>query len=74
MTTYHGRNSFPLETRAALHHLRFEAGAESPAGRIISSILEQLEIRPTYARPEWAKDRRQTLDYQIEKNLSRLAR
>jgi hypothetical protein len=71
--TYFGRNSFPLETRAALHHLRNNVSAESPTGRVISGLLEQLENRPTYVRPDWAQDRRQTLDYQIEKSLARLA-
>jgi hypothetical protein len=61
------------ETRAALILKREAVGADTPAGRNISTLVEQIENRQTYVRPEWAKDRRQTLDYQIEKNLARLA-
>jgi hypothetical protein len=62
----------PVETRVQLHLVRNRVGADSPQGLTISTLLEQLEIRPTYTRPDWAKDRRQTLDYQIEKSLARL--
>jgi len=37
------------------------------------TAIEQLYNKVDYVRPEWAKDRRQTLDYQIEKTLARLA-
>jgi hypothetical protein len=53
---------------------RLEVGAETPRGRVISGLIEQLDIRLTYVRPAWAKDPRQTLDYQISKSLDRLAR
>lgn len=61
------------ETRAALILKREAVGADTPTGLNISTLVEQLENKQTYARPEWAKDRRQTLDYQIEKSLARLA-
>ncbi len=38
------------------------------------TAIEQLHNKAGYIRPEWARDRRQTLDYQIEKTLARLAR
>lgn len=63
----------PVETRAHLHLVRNRVGADSPQGLTISTLLEQLENRATYVRPEWAGDRRQTLDFQIEKSLARLA-
>jgi hypothetical protein len=59
--------------RAALILKREAVGADTPTGLNISTLVEQIERRPTYVRPEWAKDRRQTLDYQIEKSLARLA-
>jgi hypothetical protein len=59
--------------RAALIAKREAVGADTPAGRNISTLVEQMENRQTYIRPSWAKDRRQTLDYQIEKSLARLA-
>jgi hypothetical protein len=62
----------PVETRAHLHLVRNRVGANSPPGLVISTLLEQLENRQTYVRPPWAKDRRQTLDFQIEKSLTRL--
>jgi hypothetical protein len=61
------------QARAALIIKREAVGADTPTGRIISTLVEQLENKQTYVRPEWAKDRRQTLDYQIEKSLARLA-
>lgn len=61
------------ETRTALILKREAVGADTPAGRNISTLVEQLENRQTYVRPEWAKDRRQTLDYQIERSMARLA-
>lgn len=60
-------------TRADLIARREKIGAKTPTGQVISTLVEQLENRRNYARPEWAKDRRQTLDYQIEKSLARLA-
>jgi len=60
-------------TRAALIARRESVGAKTPIGQVISTLVEQLESRQTYVRPEWAKDRRQTLDYQIEKSMARLA-
>jgi hypothetical protein len=59
--------------RAALILKREVVGADTPAGRNISTLVEQIENRRTYVRPSWAKDRRQTLDYQIEKSLNRLS-
>jgi hypothetical protein len=61
------------ETRAVLIIKREKIGADTPTGHVISTVVEQLENRPTYVRPEWAKDRRQTLDYQIEKSMAHLA-
>jgi hypothetical protein len=60
------------ETRAALILKREAVGADTPAGLNISTLVEQIERRQTYVRPPWAKDRRQTLDFQIEKSLARL--
>jgi hypothetical protein len=36
------------------------------------TAIEQLYNKATYVRPPWAGDRRQTLDFQIEKSLARL--
>ena len=58
---------------AKLINMRTTIGAETPVGRTISTLAEQTENKRTYVRPEWAKDRRQTLDYQIERSLARLA-
>jgi hypothetical protein len=58
--------------RAALIIKREQIGADTPAGLNISTLVEQIENKRTYVRPPWAGDRRQTLDYQIEKSLARL--
>jgi hypothetical protein len=58
--------------RAALILKREAVGADTPTGRTISTLVEQLENKQTYVRPPWANDRRQTLDFQIEKSLARL--
>jgi hypothetical protein len=60
------------KTRAALIIKREQIGADTPAGLNISTLVEQIENKRTYVRPPWAKDRRQTLDFQIEKSLTRL--
>jgi hypothetical protein len=60
------------ETRAALILKREQIGADTPAGLNISTLVEQLQNKQTYVRPPWAGDRRQSLDYQIEKSLARL--
>jgi hypothetical protein len=60
------------QTRAALIIKREAVGADTPAGLNISTLVEQIERRQTYVRPPWAKDRRQSLDFQIEKSLTRL--
>jgi hypothetical protein len=60
------------ETHTALIIKREAVGADTPAGRNISTLVEQIERRQTYVRPPWAQDRRQTLDFQIEKSLARL--
>jgi hypothetical protein len=60
-------------TRAALIARRESVGAKTPTGQVISTLVEQLESRQTYVRPPWANDRRQTLDFQIEKSMARLA-
>jgi hypothetical protein len=57
---------------AKLIHMRSTIGANTPTGYTISTLAEQTENKRTYVRPEWAKDRRQTLDYQFEKSLARL--
>jgi len=59
--------------RKALILKREATGADTPTGLTISTLVEQMENKRTYIRPEWAKDRRQTLDYQIEKSLARLS-
>jgi len=61
------------QTRAALIARRARVGAKTPIGQILSTLVEQLENRQSYVRPGWAQDRRQTLDYQIEKSMARLA-
>lgn len=60
------------ETRAALILKREAVGASTPTGHNLSTLVEQLQNKVGYVRPSWAKDRRQTLDYQIEKSLARL--
>jgi hypothetical protein len=62
----------PAGAIAKLIHMRSTIGAETPVGRTISTLAEQTENKKTYIRPAWAQDRRQTLDYQIEKSLARL--
>lgn len=57
---------------AKLINMRSTIGADTPVGRTISTLAEQTENKRTYIRPLWAGDRRQTLDYQIEKSLARL--
>jgi len=76
MTTHRFKKSQldPAGAIAKLIHMRSTIGAETPVGRTISTLAEQIENKRTYVRPEWAKDYRQTLDYQIEKSLERLAR
>jgi len=59
--------------RAALILKREAIGADTPTGLTLSTLVEQLENKQTYVRPPWAGDRRQTLDYQIEKSMARLA-
>jgi hypothetical protein len=56
-----------------LHKLREECGAETPRGRLITGILESMAHLPDYVRPEWAKDERQTLPYQIKTLVERLS-
>ena len=75
MTTYrHTKSNLdPAGAIAKLIHMRSTIGADTPVGRTISTLAEQTENKRTYVRPEWAKDRRQTLDYQIEKSLARLS-
>jgi hypothetical protein len=60
------------ETRAALILKREAIGADTPTGRTLSTLVEQLQNKQTYVRPPWAGDRRQSLDYQIKKSLARL--
>jgi hypothetical protein len=71
-TENHGTKRDLENARAALILKRGAIGADTPKGRLISSAVEQMENLQGYVRPEWAKDRRQTLDYQIEKSLARL--
>ncbi|MCK1543459.1 hypothetical protein IVB12_16195 [Bradyrhizobium sp. 179] len=75
MTTYaHKRSQLdPAGAIAKLIVMRSTIGANTPTGYTISTLAEQTENKRAYVRPEWAKDRRQTLDYQIEKSLARLA-
>jgi hypothetical protein len=61
------------ETRAALILKREAIGADTPAGRTISTVVEQMENLQGYERPSWANDPRQTLPYQLKKTLARLA-
>lgn len=60
------------ETRATLILKREEAGAETPTGLTISTLVEQTQNLQDYVRPEWAKDPRQTLPHMLEKSLARL--
>jgi hypothetical protein len=62
----------PAGAIAKLIHMRTTIGANTPVGYTISTLAEQTENKRTYVRPPWAKDRRQTLDFQIEKSLARL--
>ena len=76
MTTHVFKKS-KLSSKGAIAKLitmRTTIGAETPTGRTISTLAEQTENKKTYMRPDWAKDPRQTLDYQISKSLDRLAR
>jgi hypothetical protein len=48
-------------------------GAESPKGRAYSNLIEMGDNAESYVRPEWAKDRRQTLPYFMEREAARLS-
>jgi len=56
-----------------LHMMRLECGAETPRGYLITGVLEGMERLPHYVRPDWAKDERQTLQFEIKKRIERLA-
>ena len=58
---------------AKLIVMRSTIGAETPAGRTISSIAEQHENMKTWKREPWVVDERQTLPYMLKKSLDRLA-
>jgi hypothetical protein len=60
------------ETRAALIIKREAVGADTPAGRTLSTLVEQMENLQTYERPSWANDPRQTLPHMLKKSLARL--
>jgi hypothetical protein len=60
------------ETRAALILKREAIGADTPTGRVLTTVVEQLENLPTWERQPWAQDERQTLPYQLKKSLARL--
>jgi hypothetical protein len=74
MTTHTFKRS-QLDPKGAIAKLivmRTTIGANTPTGYTISTLAEQTENKRTYVRPPWAADRRQTLDFQIEKSLARL--
>jgi hypothetical protein len=60
------------ETRAALIIKREAVGADTPAGRALSTLVEQMENLQTYEQPSWANDPRQTLPHMLKKSLARL--
>jgi hypothetical protein len=49
------------------------AKADSPKGHALSNLVEMGDSSETYVRPEWAKDRRQTLPYFMEREAARFA-
>jgi hypothetical protein len=61
------------ETRAALILKREAVGADTPTGRTLSTLVEQMENLQGYERPSWAHDPRQTLPHMLKKSLDRLA-
>jgi hypothetical protein len=60
------------ETRAALIIKREAIGADTPAGHVISTVVELLENLPTWERQPWVCDERQTPHYWLKKSLARL--
>lgn len=53
--------------------LRRKFGANTPAGRICSNILEQMDSLRTYVRPAWATHETQTLQWCIKQQMQRLS-
>jgi len=60
--------------RAAMIKRREIEKADSPKGHAYSNLIEMGDNAESYVRPEWAKDRRQTLPYCMEREAARLAR
>jgi hypothetical protein len=58
--------------RAALILKREAVGADTPTGRTLSTLVEQMENLQGYERPSWANDPRQTLPHMLKKSLARL--
>jgi hypothetical protein len=51
--------------------LAAELFGRHPMGHACSNVIEQLGALPTYVRPPWATDERQTLPYMIAKQMER---
>jgi len=56
-----------------LMKLRNAHGASSAVGQCCSNLIEALCVLPTYVRPAWAQDERQTLPWMIQQEANRLA-
>jgi hypothetical protein len=61
------------EIIGGLMKLRNAHGATSDVGQCCSNLIEALCVLPTYVRPAWAQDERQTLPWMIQLEVSRLA-
>jgi hypothetical protein len=64
--------SWPV-LRAGLIKHREIVKADSPKGHVYSNLVEMGDNALTYVRPDWAKDRRQTLPYFMECEAKRAA-
>lgn len=64
----------PIHVRRDLMRKGSAAGWHTPIGYTISTLIEQLQNLYGYERPAWATDERQTLPYQINKSVERVAR
>lgn len=59
--------------RAGLIKHREIVKADSPKGHAYSNLVEMGDNALTYVRPGWARDRRQTLPYFMEREAKRAA-
>jgi hypothetical protein len=64
--------SWPV-LRAGLIKHREIVKADSPKGHAYSNLVEMGDNALTYVRPDWAKDRRQTLPYFMGREAKRAA-